>query len=220
MHRVTIDAAPDPRAGAGFAIETLDHRPAVPRHPLLVGALIGLGWGVLMRLWMRLIAADPEFSWAGTLFIVLGAVVVGVVLGLARLRRSRGGQGWWRLSILSLAILGLGGAVMWPTVLAWGAAFARRRPRMLVGTLLIVGAALQVGVVRDAILADWTRSATVAAIAVAAYIPLLGIEAWGFSVTFAPDLPGVAPARWKRIVTALPIAAFCALSIPVLGMGG
>ena len=35
-----------------------------------LGFALGAGWGVLARVWMRLITTDPEFSWAGTLMIV------------------------------------------------------------------------------------------------------------------------------------------------------
>ena len=32
----------------------------------------GLAWGVIPRLWMRFISTNPEFTWSGTLFIVIG----------------------------------------------------------------------------------------------------------------------------------------------------
>ena len=43
-----------------------DNTPAA----LLTGAVAGVLWGVVARAWMRLISADHEFSWGGTLAIV------------------------------------------------------------------------------------------------------------------------------------------------------
>ena len=35
-------------------------------------------WGICARVWMRFIATDPEFTWAGTLFIVIGFGIAGL----------------------------------------------------------------------------------------------------------------------------------------------
>ncbi len=98
----------------------------------LSGAGIGLLWGVVLRLWMRFIAVTPEFSASGTGFILGASLIVGAALGWARYRRQAGGRGWWRLTMLSLLLLGAGGAVMWPSVVLGAVAIGRRRPRWLV----------------------------------------------------------------------------------------
>lgn len=54
---------------------------------LVVGLLLGLGWGVFARLWMRFISTDPEFSWSGTLFIVVGFGIGGLGQAAAYLGR-------------------------------------------------------------------------------------------------------------------------------------
>lgn len=184
------------------------------------GVVAGLTWGVAMRAWMRLISTDPEFSWAGTLFIIGASTVVGAVLGLARARRRRGGRGWWRLSLTSLVLLGAGGAVMWPTVVAWGAALGRRRPGWLTAPLVVGGALVQIDVIRGSVLDGWQRGALTAGVAVLGYLVMLAIEAWGFSVAFARSMPGATLARWKQAVVAVPMAAITVLSVLVVGVGG
>jgi hypothetical protein len=60
-------------------------------RPQLVLAGVGLGlvWGVLARLWMRLISTDPAFTWSGTLYILIAAMLLGLgVGGAAAGRRS------------------------------------------------------------------------------------------------------------------------------------
>ena len=56
---------------------------------VLAGAALGLTWGVLARLWMRLISTDPAFTWGGTIYILLAAMILGLgVGGAAAGRRS------------------------------------------------------------------------------------------------------------------------------------
>jgi hypothetical protein len=189
-------------------------------HPVMGGAVFGLVWGVVMRAWMRLISTDPEFSWSGTLFILAATTIVGMVLGLARLRRRSGGRGWWRLSLLTLVGLGAGGAVMWPTVMAWGLAIGRRRPWILVVPLGVAGAAVQVLIVRESILDGWRRGSAVAVVAVVVYVVMLAIEAWGFSVAFARSAPGVVMEPWKRAVLAIPMVVMTGFATIAIGLGG
>ena len=39
--------------------------------------LVGVGLGVVLRIWMRLISDDPEFSWGGTIAIVTVFTLLG-----------------------------------------------------------------------------------------------------------------------------------------------
>jgi hypothetical protein len=68
----------------------------IPWPAVLLGGLAGgLAWGIFARVWMRFISTDHEFTWSGTLFIVIGFGVAGLAqsgayLGRrADLRRSR-----------------------------------------------------------------------------------------------------------------------------------
>ena len=54
---------------------------------VIVALLIGIALGALARIWMRLIAPDPEFTVAGTLGIVVG-------FGLLFTGAAFGSSGW------------------------------------------------------------------------------------------------------------------------------
>lgn len=190
-------------------------------HPVIFGASAGLLWGVLMRVWMRFISTNPEFSWSGTLFILGASVIAGSVLGFARKRRAAGGMGWWRLSVLSLLLLGAGGAVMWPSVIAGAAAIGRPRPPWLRAALAVVAFAVQAVVLRSVFDDNRMMSGLAEVAAVAWYAPLITIEAWAFSVAFAPSVAGApTPGRVKRTLIALPLIAVAAMAAVMVGLPG
>lgn len=114
------------------------------RHPIISGALGGLLWGGLMRLWMRFVSTDPEFSWSGTGFILGAALLAGLGLGTAYSFSRRTGRPWWRLLGLPVVLLGAGaGSLMLPGVIVGGLAFGRRNwpkaVRLALGALAIGG---------------------------------------------------------------------------------
>ena len=89
------------------------------------GALCGFAWGVVARLWMRYISTEPEFSWGGTIYIVLAPTMLGLAAGLYAARPR-----WWTrvLAIATLIPLGMGaGAMMLPTVAFGAIAWSRKR---------------------------------------------------------------------------------------------
>ena len=110
------------------------------RHPIISGAIGGLLWGISMRLWMRFVSTDPEFTWSGTGFILAAALLAGLGLGTAYALGRRGHRGWWRLFAAPLILLGAGaGSIMLPGTIIGGLAFGRRRwPRVVRVTLATV----------------------------------------------------------------------------------
>ena len=59
----------------------------------VLGLVAGAVFGLVARGWMRLVSADPEFSWSGTVFII-GAFVLwgfaqGLVMGVRRVTPTR-----------------------------------------------------------------------------------------------------------------------------------
>ena len=50
----------------------------VTRHPIVGGALLGLTWGVVIRIWMRFISTDPEFTWEQTSRLAEFSAAIGV----------------------------------------------------------------------------------------------------------------------------------------------
>lgn len=92
----TLARPADPTAGARTT------RPGLLRW-VAIGTAAGLAWGVVARVWMRYISTAHEFSWSGTLMIVLTAVLAGAALGVMEGLRRRG-VGARRLLLLPLAL--------------------------------------------------------------------------------------------------------------------
>lgn len=101
-------------------------------RPVGLGLVLGAGWGVMARVWMRLISTSPEFSWTGTLLIIGFAALAGALLGLVEAARQHGRRAWWRLAALPGLILFLGqGLVLLPALLLGGWAWGSRRSGLL-----------------------------------------------------------------------------------------
>lgn len=114
---------------------------ASPTHPdrrqppvwwiVFVAPLAGAALGVVARCWMRLITDDPEFSWSGTIFIVLAFTIAGAGHGVAWATRRAGLPRRWTTTarvtagVLTLPIFTGAGAMMLPTVFGASVAGAR-----------------------------------------------------------------------------------------------
>lgn len=126
---------------------------------VLGGTGLGLLWGMVARIWKRLMATHAEFSISGTAMILLFATQFGLFAGLAYAARRRGWRHWRlyaprTLVVPSLVLLGMGqGALLaGPALLGTLAVTQRRwwRPlRVLLGLLalaaLVAAATLVVG---------------------------------------------------------------------------
>lgn len=94
------------------------------------GAAIGLAWGVLARLFMRLISTQPSFSWLGTAMILLFSALLWGLIGVVAAARAGGRSRWWRLAPLpGLFLFGGAGLVMLPGIVAVGLALLARGQR-------------------------------------------------------------------------------------------
>ena len=99
----------------------------------------GAGWGVLARVWMRLITDEPEFTWSGTLAIIGVAAWSGLWVGLVHAARIRNGSGWWRLAALPSLLLFLSpGMLFLPAYVVGGWAWGSRLPTLVRGVVLAV----------------------------------------------------------------------------------
>ncbi len=108
----------------------------------LGGLAVGLAWGVVARTWMRYISTDPEFSWAGTVAIVVLSGVSGTSLaGAEALRRS--GRHWTRrlLALPALLLFVSPGALMFPAAFFGGLAISGRGGRWVRATATLVALA-------------------------------------------------------------------------------
>jgi hypothetical protein len=152
----------------------------------------GFAWGVVIRVWMRYISTNPEFTWSGTGYIIGAATVVGGLAGFGYRRWRLGRGNWWRMSGLSLLLLGMAaGSIMIPSVLAGGLGIGRKTwNRWLRGLLLTLAVGFQAWLfLQDP--NDFPPGRLVPALAW--YFALLGVEMWAASIPFRPsrsDVPG------------------------------
>lgn len=161
------------------------------------GLALGAGWGVLARMWMRMISTTPEFSWSGTLLIIGFSALAGLGLGLVHGARSRHRSRWWRLAVvLALPIVSAAqGVVFAPAFWLGGFAFAGRGPRVVRGVLALVatGPIWLIWATSDPV----ERSLVPAPTFVLGLLVLMTGVAWGGSQLFR---------RWpRRVLVAHPV---------------
>lgn len=164
---------------------------------VVAGALLGLAWGVLARVWMRLISTVPEFSWGGTAFILVSPTIIGLLAGLALVARRRG----WRAAgvargfgAASMLLVGVGaGALMVPSLLFGSLAAARTDwPRWLRAVLGVLALGPAVFLLIDT--SGLSPSQTV--IMVAGYLALAGTLILFLRISLTPgSAPSVLPSR-------------------------
>ena len=111
---------------------------------VLGGAGIGLAWGIVARILMRLIADDPEFTVSGTMFILVVFANAGAFAGLAFGARRRGWRRWRVYVPRTLAAaaivplgVGAGGLVLVVSYLAALGVARNEWPRTVRGVLLV-----------------------------------------------------------------------------------
>jgi hypothetical protein len=168
------------------------------------GATVGAIVGAVSRWWMRLISDDPDFSWSGTIFIVLAFTVMGAGHGIAWAGRHSGGRRRWSTvarvvaAVLTLPIFTGAGAMMLPTVA--GASLARWRtdwPRSAraVATLLALPGPIVVAV---DIFGEGVTASRVLGAALLAATYVLVVRS--LRAVVAPLDDGWRMRRWHRIV--------------------
>ncbi len=113
-----------------------------------LGIIAGLVLGIVARAWMRWISTDPEFTWVGSIFIVLAFVLFGTSHAVVYFAR----EGMWskrKLNLIrscallfSLPMFSAAGSIMLPTVLTGSLALWRtewwRWLRISLGVLSLV----------------------------------------------------------------------------------
>lgn len=156
-------------------------------RPALKGALLGLCWGIAMRIWMRFISTDPEFTWSGTGYILGATTLAGLLLGLGWARRVKAKGNLWRLTGLSMLPLGAAaGGVMIPSVALAALAFGRKNWHPTVrGLLLAIATGFQVFAF-TAGSGDGLPSGKIVP-AMVIYAVLISLEALAFSIPFLPS---------------------------------
>ena len=110
---------------------------------LVLGAGLGLVWGVVARVFMRLLTTAPGFSWSGTLFILGLAAVSGACLGLVHAARVAERSRWWRLAALpALALFAGPGMLLAPAAIGMAMVLRGGRVVRVVGAVVVTGSPL------------------------------------------------------------------------------
>lgn len=171
---------------------------------LLVGLLGGLLWGIDARVWMRYISTDPEFTWTGTLFIVIGFGIAGLAQAGAYLGR-RAGLRRPRMTVLRVmtfaGLLPLGmaaGGPMFPTVVLAPLAITHTewsgRMRLFVGVIALLPV-----LAIAAILSDDLSTLRAGAGFLWFLVVYAGIV-WAARFSLAPHLDGWRAPREARVI--------------------
>lgn len=165
------------------------------KYPLLVipaGFLAGLIAGTVARAWMRWISTDPEFSWGGTLGIIIGFGIFGAVQSTVYLVRSKPRKRWVAIFVrtlgvvFSLQLFVAAGSIMFPTVLLLSLALWRKKWIKLIRIFLAaIGGLIWILIIKTQILDDFGWSiATIGRILLFGLI--YAVIIWALKSTVSP----------------------------------
>jgi hypothetical protein len=191
---------------------------------VLAGVGVGMGYGIALRAWMRLVSENPEFSWSGTLFIVGAFTIAGAFAGLvvgARRRQWRALLVLIRIVavVLSLSCFGGAGVVMLPTIVPGALALARTDWPQWVRRILAVVSGLSVLIV----FTDADRLGLVrAVVAIVTYLALVLVEIRIFSEAYQPTVTRL-PALCKvlaGVAAGAAVLGVAAMTVGVMTSGG
>ncbi len=199
------------------------HRGAPALSTLACGVFGGFTLGVAARAWMRLISDDPEFTWAGTLFIIGGFTIFGTLQSIVAVARGRVRRRWALTIVRVLGIVAMmplfvaAGAIMFPTVMGAGLARARSDWPRWVRVLCVVVALAPIALVASQLVGDFGWSLH----SLAGLLMLLvvyGIIVWATRFTFEPQADGWRLPGGVRI--ALLVLAPILFLLALVGGGG
>ena len=127
---------------------------------ILAAAVKGVVVGVVARAWMRWISTDPEFSWSGSIFIVMVFMGFMVNHSIVRLLRQRfkGSRSVFLIRtggvIFSLPIFAGAGGIMFPAVAlasvgTWNTALGKRARGVLLLLALVIPIKISIDIISD-----------------------------------------------------------------------
>ncbi len=184
---------------------------------VVLGALTAFALGVLGRLWMRLISVRPEFSWGGTLGIVIGFTIFGLTESLVALARRRRWRPWAARVARCAGIIGMlplfvaAGGQMMPTVIFGGLAAWRTDWPTIARAACVPVAALSVLFVGNGIVDDFGWSLRSLA-GLLGLLGLYGVIVWATRPTMTrPTNPW--PVRRVATVAGMSLGAVIAVKV-------
>lgn len=191
---------------------------------LAAGLVGGAVLGAIARAWMRWVSTDPQFTWSGTLAIVIGFAWFGVFQALAENGRRRG---WRRTGLTVVRVLGVvgilplfaaAGGVMAPTVILGGLARWRRDWRRWVRVIgALVAAVPPVAIGRELVIEFGVIGGLARSLGLVVVYAVVVIVT---GATFRPQLDGWRMRRWVRLVlSAVVVLALGAATFALVGVG-
>jgi hypothetical protein len=190
---------------------------------LCIGVFGGCALGIIARAWMRLISEEPEFSWSGTIFIVVGFTIFGLGQAIVAAARSHV-QARWKLTgirivgaVTMLPLFVGAGMLMFPTVIGGGLAAARTEWRTVTRVVCLIVAAMPVLFVGAGLVGSfgWSlRSLAGFVLMLAVYGTI--VRATRFTV--APQRDGWRLSRRSKVVAVAGVVA--CVSLPVVASVG
>ncbi len=197
----------------------------VPWPLLLTAALVaGMAWGINARIWMRFVSEDPEFSWGGTLGIVVGFGIAALGQCGAYLGR-RSGRGRPTLTILRtlgvatlLPLGGAAGSVMLPTFILVPLIRTQRAwPRAIRGLLALFACAGPVFVITDLF---GTFGVVRAVAGILWFAAIYAGIIWAAEFSLGPQRDGWFPPRLVRNIGFVPLVGLSGLAaVALIGAG-
>ena len=154
---------------------------------------------------MRVIAADPDFTWSGTIGILVGFTIFGLAQSVAALARRRQWRRWPIRFARVAGFVGMlplfmaAGGLMMPAVVGCGLAVWRANWPKAVRALPALLAMADVGFVGKGIVDDFGWSARSVA-GIVAMVVVYSAIVWATRATFASAVKG--SARGDRAVGA------------------
>jgi hypothetical protein len=200
---------------ARWLLTVWGHAPAA--FVLMGGLAGGLAWGTIARLWMRFISTNVEFTWSGTLFIVIGFGIAGLAQSGAYLGRranlARPAMTAVRVvAVIALLPLGVAaGASMFPTIILATLALTHHTwPRWLRG---IVAAVALVPAVATALSFFDDLSLIRAVVAVIWFLAIYAGIIWAARFSLGPQLDGWRLPMAVRVLGVVALAPLILLAI-------
>lgn len=186
------------------------------------GLILGVAWGVFARVWMRFISTDPEFTWGGTLGIVIGFGIAGVGQAGSYLATRSGLSRRWRTVVRILGFVtllplgGAAGAVMFPAVVlaavVWGHDEWSGWIRILIAAVCAVPTAAVARIATDGLGLAKTL------IALPWLLLVYAVIVWAARFTLGPQKDGWRPPMVLRLVGWAGVVAVAAIGVLLLGV--